>query len=134
MRTVSILSGLAILAALTATAPAQAQTAQTMALGPEQKAWCVANAQALSAALGKNFDDDWAEADVLKAKGGDAERIGELHTLALDEMGASAKILDFYPGGSEPKPDDEAVKAFLALDHKALIKKANPCLPPNLQY
>lgn len=131
MRSVSIWSGLAVLAALTATAPVQAQT---VSLSAEQKAWCIANAQALSAALGKNFDDDWAEADALEAKGGDANRIGELHTLALDEMGASAKILDFYPGGSEPKPDDEAVKAFLALDHKALIKKANPCLPPNLQY
>lgn len=131
MRSVSIWSGLAVVAALTATAPVEAQT---VALSAEQKAWCVANAQAVSAALGKNFDDDWAEADALEAKGGDAKRIGELHTLALDEMGASAKILDFYPGGSEPKPDDEAVKAFLALDHKALIKKANPCLPPNLQY
>lgn len=127
MRTLFLLSGLAVLAALTSTVPAQALDAQ-------QKAWCTANAQPLSAALAKNFDIDWAAADDLEAKGGDAKRIEALHTQALNEMGASSKILDFYPGGTEPKPGDETVKAFLALDHEALIKQADPCLPPNLQY
>ena len=127
LRIISMISGLAIVAALTATAPAQA-------LDAEQKAWCTANAQTLSAALSQNFDDDWAAADDLDAKGGDAKAIEALHNQALNEMGASSKILEFYPGGTEPKPDDEAVKAWRALDHEALIKKADPCLPPNLQY
>ena len=127
MRTVFILSGLAVLAALTATAPAQAMDA-------EQKAWCTAKAQALSAALSQNFDSDWAAADDLDAKGGDAKAIADLHALALNEMGASSKILEYFPDGTEPKADDPDLTAFLALDHEALIKKADPCLPANLQY
>ena len=125
MRNLFLFAAIAVLS----TSPAAA--AVTSPLDATQKAWCEANGPAMSAALSRNYDADWAAADDLDARSPGNAEVEKLHTLAINEMGAAAKIDDFYPGD---KPGEDAVKAFLALDHLALIKKADTCLPPNLQY
>lgn len=111
-----------------------AVAAPVTGLSASQQTWCMANGPAMSEALSKNYETDWGAADDLEAKSkrdaGDDARIDTLHKQAINEMGASTKLDGYFSG----KADPDLVKTYLALDPLDLIKKADTCLPPALQY